>query len=217
MRASTGGHGSHFAESARCAIQAFTRFPNEENTTSEFTKARGTAPSRHRYHKTKEGITCMDRRPITAAVAEEADRLLAQGEDHFTIATRLKITEYVVGLMAENRENDDQRPPATSAQRFPNCHNFVDAVTVRRIQRMLDVSWLNHSQIAREVGVSPNFVTEVAQGERLPISTERPVLDKGERFLQAPIRCSVCRALVSIVPCRACRTRRARGVDSLLR
>jgi len=152
----------------------------------------------------------MDRRLITAAVAEEADRLLAQGEDHATIAARLRITEYVVGLMAENRENDDQRPPARSTQRFPHRKNFVDAVTVRRIQRMLDVGWLNHTQIAREAGVSLNFVTKVVQGERLPISTEGPVLDEGERFLPAPIRCSVCRGLISIVPCRACRTRRAK-------
>jgi len=152
----------------------------------------------------------MDRRLITAAVAEEADRLLAQGEDHTVIAARLRITEYVVGLMAENRENDDQRPPAPSAQRFPHRKNFVDAVTVRRIQRMLDVGWLNHTQIAREASVSSNFVTKVAQGERLPISTEHPVLDKGERFLPAPIRCSVCRGMISIVPCRACQTRRAK-------
>jgi len=153
----------------------------------------------------------MDRKLITAAVAEETDRLLAQGEDHVTIAARLKITEYVVGLMAENRENDDERsPPARSARRFPPWQKSVDAVTVRRMRRMIDIGWLNHTQIAREAGVSLNFVTKVAQGERPPISTERPVLDKGERFLPAPIRCSVCRARISIVPCRACRTQRAR-------
>jgi len=156
----------------------------------------------------------MDRRLITAAVAEEADRLLAQGEDYATIAARLKITEYVVGLMAENRKNDDERSlPTRSARRFPPWQKSVDAVTVRRIQGMLDVGWLNYTQIAREAGVSSNFVTKVVQGERLPVSTERPVLDDGERFLPVPIRCSVCRGLISIVPCRACRTRRAkRGV-----
>jgi len=151
----------------------------------------------------------MDRKQITAAVIEEADRLLAEGVDHAVVAARVGITEYVVRVMAEDQGRVGRMPPAdTLGRRILNRQNCVDAATVRMIQRMLDVGWLTRCQIAREVGVSSNFVTAVARGKRLPISSERPPLDKGERFLKVPIRCEGCHAKITIVPCRACKARR---------
>jgi len=76
------------------------------------------------------------------------------------------------------------------------------------VQRMLAAGILRQGEIARESGVSPSLVSAVAAGRRQPISTWRPCLQEGERFLPEPIRCSVCRANISVVPCRACRTRR---------
>jgi hypothetical protein len=86
----------------------------------------------------------------------------------------------------------------------------VEAVTVRRIQRMLDVGWLNHKEIAREAGVSANFVADVASGRRQAVTLGMPILTEGEQFLPRPIRCIGCAALISVVPCRGCRARRGR-------
>jgi hypothetical protein len=152
----------------------------------------------------------MDRRVITAAIVEQADRLLVFGIDHATIAARLGITEYVVDVMAGDRlRNGRKQPPQQqrSTRRRGPTHQGTDAVTIRRIQRMLAVGILNHSQIAREVGVSNHLVAKVARGRRAPVSTERPAVfrDLAEHFVRRPIRCKVCGALISIVPCRACR------------
>ena len=80
----------------------------------------------------------------------------------------------------------------------------VEATTICRIQRMLEVGWLNHQGIAREAGVSANLVADVASGKRPAITLSRPILAEGERFLPKPVRCSVCRVRISVVPCRAC-------------
>ena len=45
----------------------------------------------------------MDHTVVTAAVITEADRLLAEGLDHATIAAQLGITEYVVGVVANDK------------------------------------------------------------------------------------------------------------------
>jgi len=151
----------------------------------------------------------MERREITAAVVEEARRLLAAGVDPPTIATQLGITEYVLGVIARGCPDNVPAPGSRrSGQRVRNARRGIDAVTIRRVQRMLEVGWLGHGEIAREAGVSLGMVTAVARGQRVAITQGKPPLEEGERFLEKPIRCSVCKALLTVVPCRVCRTRR---------
>ena len=156
----------------------------------------------------------MDRIPITAAVVEETDRLLAQGVDHAVISARLGITEYVVGVMA----GDELRAGRHYSEQ---CHSrraikpsrAIDAATIRMIQRMLEVRILSPGQIAREAGISGNVVNQVAKGQRSAVSTERPYVfkDLEERFLPESIRCSGCHGMIAIVPCRVCRARREKS------
>ena len=149
----------------------------------------------------------MDRRPITAAITNEIDRLLAAGIGHTAIATQLGVTDYVVQVIA----GDKDRPPRRrTKRRVHNRQPGVDAITIRMIQRMLDVGILNSGEIAREAGVSRGVVEGLATGKREPVSTERPIVfkDLGERALRTPIRCSGCHATITVVPCRACRARR---------
>ena len=156
----------------------------------------------------------MDRREITAAVVEQTDRLLAEGIDHAVIAARLGITEYVVGVIDGDKLGKGRsQPQRPSKRRQSRTNRGVDAATIRMIQRMLQVGILNHGEIAREAHVSSHIVEQVASGRRAAVSTDRPVVlkDLGERFLPKPIRCSGCRAKISIVPCRACR---ANGVGA---
>jgi len=151
-----------------------------------------------------------DRRGITAAVVEEADRLLAEGLDHATISARLGITQYVVGVMAgDTLRVGRPQPRQQFTRRVNNAGRGTDAATIRMIQRMLEVNILNFGEIAREAGVSRSVVEKVARGEREAVGTERPFVfeDLGERFLPRPVRCPGCGAMVSIVPCRACRAR----------
>lgn len=151
----------------------------------------------------------MQRTEVTAELVAEAERMVAQGATTAAVATALGITPYVAELIANNRGcqpcgQSHERGP----RRIPNAQKGHDAVTIRMVRRMLDGGMLRHVEIAREVGVSTNMVTDVARGKRLPISMCNPYLQEGERFLPEPIRCSVCRALISVVPCRACYTRR---------
>jgi hypothetical protein len=155
----------------------------------------------------------MDRKFITAQVVEEIDRLLAQGVEHAMIAVQMCVTEYVVRVIAgdvlgKGRPQPKQRYQSASFYTYRG----VDAATIRMIQRMLKVKILSSCQIAREAGVSPNIVERVASGERLAISTQRPLVfeDRGEKFLPEPIRCKACGTSIEIIPCRACRTRRQR-------
>lgn len=156
----------------------------------------------------------MHRVEITAAIVQEADRLLAEGVDYATISARLGITEYVVGVMAGDQLREGRPQPRDVFDgRRPNRQNAVDAATVRMIQRMLAVGILKHHEIAREAGVSPAFVGSVALGRRAAVDTSRPPLNDGEQFLKAPIRCSGCHGMISIVPCRLCKARRQREFD----
>ena len=154
----------------------------------------------------------MARTTITAAIVTKLDRLLAEGHACALVAAELGITEYVVGVVANDKIGKGRlpRPDRLRLQPFqsPRC---ADAASIRMIQRMLDVKILRHGQIAREAGVSVNIVEQVSAGKRLPISTERPFLfkDLGERFLERPIRCPGCNAMISIAPCRACRALRS--------
>ena len=151
----------------------------------------------------------MDRKPITAAVVEAADRLLAFGIDYATIAARLGITEYVVSVMAGDELRVGRPQPRDSYKRhIHNRQNTVDTTTVCMVQRMLAVGQLNRREIAREAGVSGNLVSQIAKGKRPAVTTTRVPLEEGERFLPERIRCSVCGAKNFIVPCRACKSRR---------
>ena len=98
-------------------------------------------------------------------------------------------------------------------RRVHNRQPGVDAVTIRMIQRMIDVGILNYGEIAQEAGVSRGVVEGLATGKREPVSTERPIVfkDLGERALPKPIRCSGCRATITVVPCLVCRARRESG------
>ena len=150
----------------------------------------------------------MERTVIRAAVIAEVNRLLAEGVDHATIAARLDVTEYVVGVVDGDVIGKGRpQPPDLSHGRMRNNVRGVEATTIRMIQRMLQVNLLSRRQIAREAGVSLSTVEDVTAGRRMPVSTERPIVfkDLGERFLERPIRCSDCGAMISIVPCRACR------------
>ena len=148
------------------------------------------------------------RREITAAVVQEADRLLAEGVDHATISARLGITEYVVRVMAgDTLRIGRPQPRQTSTRQAVNPRRSVGATTIRMVQRMLQASVLNRGQIAREAGVSRAIVEQVAKGQRKAIDTSRPVLCDGETFLPESVRCR-CGAMISITPCRACRARR---------
>lgn len=149
---------------------------------------------------------------ITASVVDEIDRLLAEQTAHAAIAERLNVSEYLVGVIAGDKIGRGRRsPPDAAGRRSFNSLRGIDAATIRSIQRMLQVSMRSQRQIALETGVSTRIVEMVAAGERLPISTERPFVlkDLGERFLEKPIRCAECGAMLSIVPCRACRALRS--------
>lgn len=148
----------------------------------------------------------MHRTEITAAVVDQADRLLTFRLDHATIAARLGLTEYVVGVIAGDRGRDGrQQPPDRSKRHMPDRPNAMDSSVVRMVQRMLAVGMLNYSQIAREAGVSLNFVIQIANGDRTAVSTLRPVLSDGERFVRESVRCGGCGRKIYVVPCRACR------------
>ena len=158
----------------------------------------------------------MQRTEITAEVIQQADRLAIFGIDAATIATRLGITEYVAGLMVRNASLLPRRGQSQpSGRRAPNSQRGIEATTIRRIQRMLEVGWLNHQGIAREAGVSANIVAQVANGKRPALTLTRPKLLRGEQFVPETIRCCGCHALLSVVPCRVCRLRLAVLLDTL--
>ena len=154
----------------------------------------------------------MDHTEVTATVVEEIDRLLAQQAAHSVIAGWLKVSEYLVGVIAGDKIGRGRRPPpSSSSQGTFNRLRGIDAATIRMIQRMLQVKMLSQRQIGRETDVSTRIVEMVAAGKRLPVSTERPFIfkDLGERFVEKRVRCTDCGAMLSIVPCRACRALRS--------
>lgn len=155
----------------------------------------------------------MDRTYVTAGIVANVEKLLSQGEEHPVVAAEVGITPYIVGLIALNagRAPANIKPPKSN-RRIRTVQAGVDAVTVRRIQRMLRARWLNHREIAREAGVSTNFVAGVASGRRQAVTLGSPILNEGERFLPKPTRCTACAALISVVPCRGCQARRNRTV-----
>ena len=156
----------------------------------------------------------MKHRDITAAIVMDVDRLLAEGVGSSSIATRLGISEYVVEVIAGDKMGRGRQPPATPSGQSAKSSPGIDAITLRRIQRMLKVGWFNHEQIAREACVSANTVTEVARGRR-PISTLRYMeINEGELFVSEPVRCKLCGSQLSVLPCRACRTRLVVMIDT---
>lgn len=154
------------------------------------------------------------RKEITPELVAEAERLLAVGIAPAAIASQLAVTRYVVRVIARdrNRQPVALRPGHRGRRRVLNSQRGIDATTIRMIQRMLAAGMLSHAEIAREAGVSPNTVSDVATGKRAAITLARPILNDGETFLPKPIRCSVCRATISVIPCRACSATREKNL-----
>jgi transcriptional regulator with XRE-family HTH domain len=160
----------------------------------------------------------MLRTPITETVVEEIDQLLAQDVALEVIAKRLNITPYVVGVIAGDESGRGRQPPPGRYDgRAANGTQGIDAITIRRIERMLAVGWLEQEQVAREAGVSPNTVSEIALGRRPYFAARYRKSPKGQLILRDPIRCLGCGALVNIVPCQACYTRLTMAIDELLK
>ena len=158
----------------------------------------------------------MDRKEIIPDVIVEAKTLLAAGVDYTTIAARTGLTEYVLGILDSGRVSKGRPADGRRTGRCViNSRSGLDAATIRMVQRMLAGGMMRHSEIAREAGVSPNTVEAVAAGKRVVISTLRPLLNDGERFLPKPIRCNGCRAMISVVPCRACGVRGEDGAGGM--
>jgi len=154
----------------------------------------------------------MQHTEITAEVVAKADLLAIFGIDAPTIAARLGITEYVARLLVRNASLPPcLGRPQPPRRRVKNIQPGIEATTIRSIQRMLEVGWLRHKEIAREAAVCTDFVSDVASGKRAAITLSRPHLADGEEFLPRPIRCPTCRARISVVPCRACRARQGTG------
>ena len=153
-------------------------------------------------------MTRMPYTTVTASVVGEIDRLLAEGLTPATISTRLNVSAYVVGVIAGDKIGRECQPPSgLSDCRAANRSDDVDAVTIRRIQRMLAVGWLNREQIAHEAGVVANTVSKVALGKR-PLRTLRHMeVGDTQAVLREPIRCAGCGALLTVAPCQACYTR----------
>jgi len=149
----------------------------------------------------------MQHSQITAELVAEAERRLSAGADAATIAAELGLTPYVAELIAENRHLPlrvcTAQPLST---RKPQ--DRYDAVTIRMVERMLEVGILPQVQIGREAGVSEKTVSDIASGRREAVTTEKPTLRVGERFMRRPIRCRACGAKIVVTPCRACRVER---------
>jgi len=160
-------------------------------------------------------MTRMPYTTVTASVVEKIDQLLAEGFNPAAISTRLSVSAYVVGVIAGDKIGRGRRPPSGgSACRAANRADDVDAVTIRRIQRMLAVGWLNREQIAHEAGVVANTVSKVALGRR-PLRTFRHMEVGGtQAVLHVPIRCAGCGALLTVAPCQACYTRLVMTIDT---
>ena len=84
---------------------------------------------------------------------------------------------------------------------------FSDAI-VLEIRRLLDEGGLSWRAIARQVGVSRGFVSNVAKGVRGVQSTPftEPCPRRGDPADSLPSRCHGCGGMV-YKPCRLCRTR----------
>jgi len=160
----------------------------------------------------------MDRKEITSSLVKQVETLLAEKVDSAAISGRLGITQYVVEVIANDvdRPVGHSRPPCRTSRRVPNTKPGIDASTIRMIQRMLAVGILNHAAIAREAGVSPNTVSDVAAGRRKAVTTRRLNPGKDEQFLPQPIRCGECGSLISVAPCRACRARREAAAKKIV-
>lgn len=144
-------------------------------------------------------------REITAAVVEDAERLIALGFPPADIAERLEISEYVVRVIAGDSQRTGRPAPRESKRRHPNARRSIDVATVRLIRRMLAAGSTAHREIARHAGVSDSTVSAIAGGLRHLGDGMPPLLEAGERFCPEGVRCSTCGATLVVVPCRACR------------
>jgi hypothetical protein len=153
----------------------------------------------------------MERPKITPTLVQKIERLLAKGIEHAVVAGQLRVTEYVVAVIAQDEDRNVRKPRISKSHRpHPKPHQGVDAATVRMIQRMLEVGMLSQKEIAREVGTSMFLVKKIALQQRVAVSTDKPHVfaDLGERFHESPPRCGVCGTKIEITPCRICRARK---------
>ncbi len=156
----------------------------------------------------------MVREPITAEVVEEIDHLLAQGIDPVTISGRLNLSEYVVRVIDGDMIGKGRRPPKGATDcRVVRSIRDVDVSSIRLVQRMLAGGWLNQEQIAREAGVSPNIVYDIALGRRPSSMLSHMEVGPTQVFLPDPMRCAGCGALLNVAPCHACYTRLVMMLD----
>lgn len=161
----------------------------------------------------------MDRPEITRQRMARLKRLLRGGVDIDTAAGQAGVTPYVARLIWENRRLRREAPMAqrSTDKQLRSPSNGVDAATVRRVQRMLQSGWLPVRQIAIEAGCSLDLVYAIRAGRREAVTTDRPLLNPGERFVRRPVRCKLCGGLTSVLPCRTCRAeRQARAGQTLL-
>jgi hypothetical protein len=148
----------------------------------------------------------MNRVEVTADLVHRAEQMLTVGIGTSTIASRLGLTRYVVGVIVADhrRPGPPPPPPPPASRRVPCACRSVDPGTIRLVRRMLDIHYLNHSEIAREAGVSESTVSAVARGARHLGMGLRPRLDAGERYVPEGARCPQCGASIVVLPCRAC-------------
>ena len=149
------------------------------------------------------------RHRITPAVVAAIERRLAAGRTPAAIAARMRVSAYVVRVIAHDQPRPRGRPhhDRRRTRRVSRARRALAPETVRRIQRMLSVGILSPVEIAREAGVGHHTVADIAQGRRLAVALTPPALLDGERWMPTPVRCAGCGALVYIVPCRACAAR----------
>ena len=110
----------------------------------------------------------MQRQEITGRLVLAIERELRKGRPHDKIAAELGVSAYVVRVIAGDKEREGRRQPRDEPhnrrRRLCKQHR-IDWATIRRIERMLEVGWLDRTGIAREAGVSPCIVSMVSTGQ----------------------------------------------------
>jgi len=149
-----------------------------------------------------------DRRKITAELVQEAGRLFAQGQALQAVAADLGITPYIAGLLQENVHTTwASTPPPPQGRGLSMRQTPIDEATLRQVQRMLAVHWLQPCEIARQAGVDEASVRHIKAGKYL-VRNSKSIIAPHEQLLSQPRRCRECGGLIYITPCRLCATRK---------
>jgi hypothetical protein len=154
----------------------------------------------------------MSRRFLSPELIARVQQLVDEGVSNKRIARRLKVTPYIVRILARAPRGERNVPPSHAAQqagrRFARAYTAVSVVLVRQIQRMLQAKWLNYDEIAREAGVCSNVVARIDAGRLSRTQFVQPVLSRGETWVPELTRCPDCGAQINVVPCRVCALQR---------